>query len=114
MDASQPARAPVPALPLTSCATSGKLHNHFLPPFAACEVEIIIATASQSHCEERGRMHSHVHCGCCYGCHYLCYLDSLRKEGYYDSPPLSHVRKLSLTEAVRPPRLRTWKWRHRT
>lgn len=34
VDSSQPAWAHVPALPLTSCATLGKLHNHFLPPFA--------------------------------------------------------------------------------
>lgn len=30
----QTAWAPVPALPLTSCVTLEKLHNHFLLPFA--------------------------------------------------------------------------------
>lgn len=33
-DASQPAWAPGPALPLASCVTWGALRNRFLPPFA--------------------------------------------------------------------------------
>lgn len=44
-------------------------------------------------------MHSDVHCSC-YGCYYLCHLNSLLRDGYYDNPPLSHVRKLSLRESL--------------
>ena len=34
-----------------------------------------------------------------------CHLDSLRKEDYYDDPPLSLVRKLQLREVIRHPGL---------
>lgn len=98
-DSSQPAWAPVPALPLTSCVVVGKLRNHFLLCWLRCKMEIIIALPGKAvvrredacdtclaHCG-----HLDVGCSVAMGVAYLCHLRSLQKEGYYEGSPLAHV-----------------------